>query len=50
MDGRTAFLRGRHDACVFPLAGYAPMGVDEWARVLTIAKSYGINRYRFRPL
>ncbi len=47
INGRTIFLRGKHDACVFPLTGYAPMSVDEWLRVLRIARSYGINHYRF---
>ena len=47
INGKTTFLRGKHDACVFPLTGYAPMVVDEWVRVLRIAKSYGINHYRF---
>jgi hypothetical protein len=47
INGRTTFLRGKHDACVFPLTGYAPMGVEEWSRVLRIAKDYGINHYRF---
>lgn len=47
INGKTTFLRGKHDACVFPLTGYAPMEVEEWVRVLKIAKSYGINHYRF---
>ncbi len=47
INGKTTFLRGKHDACVFPLTGYAPMTVGEWERVLRIAKSYGINHYRF---
>lgn len=47
INGKTIFLRGKHDACVFPLTGYAPMEVDEWVRVLKIAKEYGINHYRF---
>jgi hypothetical protein len=47
INGKTIFLRGKHDACVFPLTGYAPLAVDEWVRVLRIAKSYGINHYRF---
>lgn len=46
-NGKTLFLRGKHDACVFPLTGHAPMTVDEWVRVMRIAKSYGINHYRF---
>lgn len=47
INGRTVFLRGKHDACVFPLTGHAPMDVEEWLRVFRIAKSYGINHYRF---
>jgi hypothetical protein len=47
VNGRTTFLRGKNDACIFPLTGYPPMDKDGWRRVLTIAKSYGINHYRF---
>ncbi|MBN2010714.1 beta-galactosidase [candidate division KSB1 bacterium] len=47
INDRTTFLRGKHDACVFPLTGYPPMDVDGWKRVFEIAKSYGINHYRF---
>ncbi len=46
-NGKTVFLRGKHDACVFPLTGHAPMDVEDWLRVMRIAKSYGINHYRF---
>ncbi len=47
INGKTTFLRGKHDACVFPLTGYPPMTVDGWLKVFSIAKSYGINHYRF---
>ncbi len=47
VNGKTIFLRGKHDACVFPLTGYAPMEVAEWKRIFEIAKSYGLNHYRF---
>lgn len=47
INGRTTFLRGKHDAAVFPLTGHAPMDVESWTRVFKIAKSYGINHYRF---
>ncbi len=47
INGRTTFLRGKHDACVFPLTGYPPMTVEGWLKVFNIAKSYGINHYRF---
>ncbi len=47
VNGNTVMLRGKHDAMAFPLTGYAPTGFNDWLRVLTIAKSYGINHYRF---
>lgn len=47
INGRTTFLRGKHESAVFPLTGYPPMEVDEWVRVFRIAKNYGINHYRF---
>jgi hypothetical protein len=47
INGKRTFLRGKHDACVFPLTGYPPMTVDGWLKVFNIAKSYGINHYRF---
>lgn len=47
INGCTTFLRGKHEAAVFPLTGYTPMNVDDWLRVFKIAKSYGINHYRF---
>ncbi|MCB0777576.1 MAG: hypothetical protein KDB99_14805 [Chitinophagaceae bacterium] len=47
INGRTTFLRGKHEAAVFPLTGFPPMDVGEWKRVFRIAKNYGINHYRF---
>ncbi len=47
INGLTTFLRGKHDACVFPLTGYPAMDVDEWLNIFDIAKEYGINHYRF---
>lgn len=47
INGRTTFLRGKHDACVFPLTGHPPMDVEDWVRLFKIARSYGINHYRF---
>lgn len=46
INGLRTFLRGKHDACVFPLTGYAPMDVESWQKVFKVAKSYGINHYR----
>ncbi|MDG0794253.1 beta-glucuronidase [Cohnella ginsengisoli] len=47
INGVRTFLRGKHDGLIFPLTGFAPTSVDEWLRILGIAKSYGINHYRF---
>lgn len=45
-DNKT-FLRGKHDGLIFPLTGAAPMEVSEWLRIMGIAKSYGMNHYRY---
>jgi len=47
INGTKTFLRGKHDACVFPLTGHPPMEVEGWQKVFRIAKSYNINFYRF---
>ena len=47
INGTKTFLRGKHDACVFPLTGHPPMDVKGWQKVFRIAKSYNINFYRF---
>lgn len=47
INGTRTFLRGKHDACVFPLTGHPPMNVESWRKVFRIAKSYNINFYRF---
>ena len=47
INGLTTYLRGKHDACVFPLTGYVAMDVDTWRHYFQVAKEYGINHYRF---
>jgi hypothetical protein len=47
VNSKKTFLRGKHDGCVFPMTGYAPMDVDVWLQVFRTAKAYGINHYRF---
>lgn len=47
INGIPTFLRGKHDGMIFPLTGYAPTDVESWLHVLSVAKSYGINHYRF---
>ena len=47
VNGRTTYLRGKHDACVFPYTGHVPMDMASWRRYLQICKGYGINHIRF---
>lgn len=47
INGKTTFLRGEHNACVFPLTGYPPMDKEGWLKVYNTAKEYGINHFRF---
>lgn len=47
INGVKTFLRGKHDACVFPLTGYTAMDLDQWRRYFRICKEYGLNHCRF---
>lgn len=47
INGKTTFLRGKHDACVFPLIAHTAMDVDSWRHYFQVARQYGINHYRF---
>ncbi len=46
-NGREIFLRGKHDALLFPRTGYAPTDAGTWRDVMRTARAYGINHYRF---
>ena len=45
--GKPVFLRGKHDACVFPLTGHTPMDKATWIDYFQRCKDYGINHVRF---
>lgn len=47
VNGNITFLRGKHDACVFPLTAHVAMDVETWRKYFQTAKQYGINHYRF---
>lgn len=47
INGDTIFLRGTLECCIFPLHGYPPTEVGEWKRIIGIAKTYGLNHFRF---
>ena len=46
-DGHPVFLRGKHDACVFPLTGHTPMDKASWIDYFQRCQDYGINHVRF---
>lgn len=47
INGEKTFLRGKHDACVFPMTAHTPMGLAEWQHYFKVCKEYGINHVRF---
>jgi hypothetical protein len=47
INGRKIFLRGTLECCIFPQHGYPPTDVEEWKRIIEIAKSHGLNHFRF---
>ena len=46
-NGHRIFLRGKHDAAVWPLTGHVEMSVKGWMKYLGTCKEYGINHVRF---
>jgi len=46
-NGHRIFLRGKHDACVWPLTGHVAMDVESWLSYLGDCAAYGINHVRF---
>ena len=46
-NGHQIFLRGKHDACVWPLTGHVAMDVDSWREYLGTCAAYGLNHVRF---
>jgi len=47
INGRPVFLRGTVECNIFPLTGYPPTDVESWIRIFRIARSYGLNHFRF---
>jgi len=47
LNGRPTFLRGTVECAVFPLTGYPPMDLQAWLREFAMAKSLGLNCFRF---
>jgi hypothetical protein len=47
LNGKPVFLRGTLECCVFPRTGYPDTDLDSWTRIFAIAKSHGLNHFRF---
>ena len=47
INGKTIYLRGTLECCIFPLTGYPPTDVKSWKRVIRICKAHGLNHMRF---
>lgn len=47
LNGRQAFLRGKHDGLVFPKTGFMPTDTASWLEYFGILKDYGINHVRY---
>ena len=46
-NGHKIFLRGRHDACVWPLTGHVAMDIESWRNYFATCDAYGLNHVRF---
>jgi len=47
INGRTTFLRGEVNCCVFPLTGHPPMDVAGWRHYFGVLRDHGLNHVRF---
>jgi hypothetical protein len=47
VNGRTTFMRGTLECFIFPLTGHPPTDVESWRKIISVAKSYGLNFFRF---
>lgn len=47
LNGRPIFLRGTLECCIFPETGYPPTDVASWARLFAVARTHGLNHFRF---
>ena len=47
INNRPLFLRGTVENCLFPETGYPPTDEDEWLRIFSKCKEYGLNHVRF---
>jgi hypothetical protein len=47
LNNKRIFLRGNLECVIFPLTGYPPTKKEDWAKLISQAKAYGLNHLRF---
>lgn len=47
LNGEKIFLRGTLECAIFPKTGHPPTDRKEWERIMTVARSFGLNHLRF---
>ncbi|UZR96857.1 sugar-binding domain-containing protein [Chondrinema litorale] len=47
LNNQRIFLRGTLECAVFPQTGYPYTNKEDWKKVISTAKSYGLNHFRF---
>ena len=47
INDRPLFIRGTVENCCFPETGYPPTSEEEWIRIFTKCREYGLNMVRF---
>jgi inosine-uridine nucleoside N-ribohydrolase len=47
INGNKRFVRGTLECAIFPKTGYPPTDVEEWLRIIGVAKDHGLNHLRF---
>ncbi len=47
LNGHPVFLRGTLECAIFPKTGYPSTNAGDWERIFRIARSYGLNAFRF---
>lgn len=47
LNGKNISFRGTHDAGCFPLTGFPATDIDEWKRIMSICKNFGLNHIRY---
>lgn len=47
VNGKSVFLRGTLECCIFPKTGFPPTDEAEWKRIMNICKAHGLNHIRF---